>query len=42
VRGTLGWQPQFDDLAVIVAHALDWKAKLSTHRTAAAKGTDPC
>jgi UDP-glucose 4-epimerase len=26
----LGWRPQFDDLATIVAHALAWERKLST------------
>jgi UDP-glucose 4-epimerase len=30
VRSTLGWQPRFDDLAVIVGHALDWQRKLSS------------
>jgi UDP-glucose 4-epimerase len=30
VRATLGWQPQFDDLATIVAHALAWERKLGT------------
>jgi UDP-glucose 4-epimerase len=29
-RELLGWQPQFDDLAVIVAHALAWERKLGT------------
>jgi UDP-glucose 4-epimerase len=29
VRSTLGWQPQFDDLATIVAHALAWERSLS-------------
>jgi UDP-glucose 4-epimerase len=28
VRSTLGWQPQFDDLQTIVAHALAWERKL--------------
>ena len=27
-RTKLGWQPQFDDLATIVAHALAWEQKL--------------
>jgi UDP-glucose 4-epimerase len=26
----LRWQPQLDDLATIVAHALAWKRKLGT------------
>jgi len=29
-RKLLGWQPQFDDLATIVAHALAWERKLRT------------
>jgi UDP-glucose 4-epimerase len=29
VRSMLGWQPRFDDLQTIVAHALAWKRKLS-------------
>jgi len=29
VRSTLGWQPRFDDLQTIVAHALAWERKLS-------------
>jgi UDP-glucose 4-epimerase len=28
VRRTLGWTPQYDDLATIVAHALAWEKKL--------------
>ena len=28
VREVLGWQPQYDDLATIVAHALAWERKL--------------
>lgn len=28
VRETLGWQPRFDDLSTIVAHALNWERKL--------------
>jgi UDP-glucose 4-epimerase len=27
-RSTLGWQPQFDDLATIIAHALAWERRL--------------
>ncbi len=30
VRQTLGWQPQYDDLATIVSHALAWERKLGT------------
>jgi UDP-glucose 4-epimerase len=29
-RELLGWQPQFDDLPTIVAHALAWERKLTT------------
>jgi UDP-glucose 4-epimerase len=29
-RELLGWQPQFDDLATIVKHALAWERKLTT------------
>jgi UDP-glucose 4-epimerase len=29
-RALLGWQPQFDDLATIVTHALAWERKLAT------------
>jgi UDP-glucose 4-epimerase len=29
-RELLGWQPQHDDLATIVAHALAWERKLGT------------
>jgi UDP-glucose 4-epimerase len=32
VRATLGWQPRFDDLSTIVAHALDWERELITRR----------
>jgi UDP-glucose 4-epimerase len=28
IRSLLGWQPQLDDLAVIVSHALAWERKL--------------
>jgi len=30
IRQQLGWQPQFDDLATIVEHALAWERKLGT------------
>jgi UDP-glucose 4-epimerase len=29
IRSTLGWQPRFNDLQTIVAHALAWERKLS-------------
>jgi len=28
VRQTLGWQPRFDDLPTIIAHALNWERRL--------------
>ncbi len=31
-RATLGWQPQFDDLSTIVAHALAWERELMKRR----------
>jgi UDP-glucose 4-epimerase len=34
IRAMLGWQPRFDDLAVIVAHALDWERELAVRRQA--------
>ena len=30
IRATLGWRPQFDDLAVIARDALAWERKLAT------------
>jgi hypothetical protein len=32
VRATLGWQPRFDDLSVIVTHALAWERELMKRR----------
>jgi UDP-glucose 4-epimerase len=32
IRSALHWQPHFDDLATIVAHALDWERKLVKKR----------
>jgi len=32
IREMLGWRPQYDDLAIIVAHALAWERKLRTLR----------
>jgi len=32
IRALLGWQPQFDDLATITRHALDWERKLAERR----------
>jgi UDP-glucose 4-epimerase len=29
IRRTLGWEPQFDDLPTIIAHALAWERKLA-------------
>jgi UDP-glucose 4-epimerase len=36
IRQTLGWRPQFDDLATIVAHALAWERTLPRAQTAEA------
>jgi UDP-glucose 4-epimerase len=33
-RTTLGWQPSFDDLSNIVAHALAWERELVARRAA--------
>jgi UDP-glucose 4-epimerase len=33
-RAALGWQPRFDDLATIVAHALAWERELTRRRAA--------
>jgi UDP-glucose 4-epimerase len=35
-REALGWQPRFDDLATIVAHALAWERALMKRRGHAA------
>ena len=32
IRALLGWQPRFDDLSTIVAHALDWERELSVRQ----------
>ena len=32
VRAKLGWQPKYDDLELIVRHALDWEAALAKRR----------
>lgn len=36
IRETLDWQPQYDDLATIVRHALAWERKISAKPSAAA------
>jgi UDP-glucose 4-epimerase len=36
IREALGWQPQYDDLATIVRHALAWERKISAKPSAAA------
>jgi UDP-glucose 4-epimerase len=36
IRQTLDWQPQYDDLATIVRHALAWERKISAKPSAAA------
>ncbi|MGB7037983.1 MAG: hypothetical protein WBD71_20935, partial [Xanthobacteraceae bacterium] len=33
IRGALGWRPRFDDLAMIVSHALDWERELVARRS---------
>jgi UDP-glucose 4-epimerase len=33
IRATLGWQPRFDSLSTIVAHALAWERQLTRRRT---------
>jgi UDP-glucose 4-epimerase len=33
IRAALGWQPRFDDLSTVVAHALDWERELMTRRS---------
>jgi UDP-glucose 4-epimerase len=30
-RAMLGWTPQYDDLATIIAHALAWEQRLRRH-----------
>jgi len=37
IRARLGWTPQFDDLDIIVAHALAWERKLADLRAAGAQ-----
>jgi UDP-glucose 4-epimerase len=39
-RETLGWQPRFDDLSVIVAHALAWEQALSKRGAGAPQSAD--
>ena len=34
IRATLPWRPQFDDLELIVEHALNWEKKLAAHERA--------
>src|SRR5262249_53118042 len=38
VRSTLKWQPRFDDLQIIVAHALEWERKLQSPQLTAPRG----
>jgi UDP-glucose 4-epimerase len=33
IRATLGWQPRFDDLLTIVAHAIAWERELTVRRS---------
>ena len=39
-RETLGWQPRFDDLSIIVAHALTWEQALSKRGAGARQSAD--
>ena len=39
IRATLKWQPRFDDLPTIVAHALAWERARLCRRPAPAAGT---
>jgi len=39
-RTTLRWQPRFDDLSTIVAHALAWEHVLIKRRSGAPQGAD--
>jgi UDP-glucose 4-epimerase len=41
IRDILGWQPRFDDLSTIVAHALDWERRLTSRFPRGARGRDP-
>ncbi len=34
IRDTLPWRPQFDDIELIVEHALNWERKLAAHNRA--------
>jgi UDP-glucose 4-epimerase len=40
IRDMLGWQPRFDDLSTIVAHALDWERRLMTRFPRDRRGRD--
>jgi UDP-glucose 4-epimerase len=40
IRDRLGWQPRFDDLSTIVAHALDWERQLMTRFPRDRRGRD--
>jgi UDP-glucose 4-epimerase len=35
IRNALAWEPRYDDLEVIVGHALAWENKLLEKRAAA-------
>ena len=39
-RAMLGWTPQYDDLATIIAHALAWEERLQEARAGAAMRSD--
>jgi UDP-glucose 4-epimerase len=39
IRAALGWRPQFDDIATIARHALEWERKLAASGGAAKLAT---
>jgi UDP-glucose 4-epimerase len=39
IRATLNWQPQFDDLQTIIAHALAWERRLLGGRRSVGEGS---
>ena len=40
IRKALQWQPRFDDLSIIVAHALTWEQALSKRGAGAPQSAD--
>ena len=41
IRATLPWRPQFDDLELIVEHALNWERKLAAHHQRRSRQNEP-